>query len=68
MILINLLYLNENIMGVNLHETKIKTFSHNSIKCHYSIKFLKNLKLKTFPYPLSLSLSHTHIYKIRVLT
>jgi hypothetical protein len=39
MILINLLCLNENIMGVNLHETKIKTFSYYSIKCHYSIKW-----------------------------
>jgi hypothetical protein len=32
MILINLLCFDENIMGMNLRDTKIKTFSHYSIK------------------------------------
>jgi hypothetical protein len=40
MILINLLCFNKKIMGVNLHETKIKIFfSYYSIKSHYSIKW-----------------------------
>jgi hypothetical protein len=35
-------------MGMNIHETKIKTFLHFSIKwCEF---FVKNLKLKTFTY------------------
>jgi hypothetical protein len=54
MILINLLSLNENIMSVNLHEIKINFFRIIALNGTVRI-FLKNIKLKAFPY-------HIYIY------
>jgi hypothetical protein len=40
----------KKIMGVNMHETKIRIFSHYIIKCHYSTLsceiFIKKIKIK----------------------